>query len=106
MCEKIFALIFRLYPSAFRERYLREALLLCRDRRHHETGAYRSARLACDLLIDFVVGLPRAWQASYSIVATQSPAPKTQPLPSFSLLHAEPLRPASILRLSAFSCWS
>lgn len=98
MSEKMLALFFRLYPPAFRERYLCEALLLCRDRRRHETGIYRSVRLACDLLVDFFVSLPKAWQASYSIAATaRSHAPDAQFAPSFRSLNAEPLRPASIL---------
>lgn len=103
MCERIFALLFRLYPPAFRERYQHEALLLCRDRRQHETGTYRSARLACDLLFDFFAGLPRAWQASYTIATAQSRDPNAPAVPSFSLLQAEPLRPASILLGSMFS---
>jgi hypothetical protein len=103
MCEKIFALFYSLYPPAFRERYLQEVLLLCRDRRDHETGTYRNVRLACDLLLDFFAGLPRAWQASYTIVTVRSQDANTHTVPSFSLLHAEPLRPSSILLGSMFS---
>jgi hypothetical protein len=97
MSEKMLALLFRLYPAAFRQRYLREALLLCRDRRRHGTSIYRRARLVCDLFVDFFAGLPKAWQTSYSIVAVRSQVPNTQPVPCFSLLDSEPLRPASIL---------
>ena len=103
MCEKIFALFFRLYPPAFRERYLQESILLCRYRHHYETGAFRSARLAFDLVVDFLAGLTRAWQASYSVAALRLQGPNTQPVPSFSLRHAEPLRPSSILLGSMFS---
>ena len=103
MSEKLLALLFRLYPPAFRQRYLHEAMLLCRDRRLHETGIYRSARLARDLLIDFLAGLPKAWQTSYSIAADGSQAPNAQPVPSFNLLHAEPLSPTSILLGCLFS---
>ena len=91
MSEKMLALFFRLYPPAFRERYLHEAILLCRDRRRHEAGIYRGLRLVCDLFIDFFAGLPKAWQMSYTPVAVRSQAPNTLPLPSFSLLHSEPL---------------
>lgn len=103
MSEKLVAFLFRLYPPAFRQRYLQEALLLCRDRRRQETGIYRKLRLACDLFIDFFAGLPKAWQTPYSIVTVKSPAPNTQPVPSFSLLHPEPLRPTSILLGCMFS---
>lgn len=103
MSEKMLALLFRLYPPAFRERYLHEALLLCRDRRNHETGIYRRARLTCDLLIDSFAGLPKAWHTSYSIVAVRSQAPNTQPIPSFNLLQTEPLRPTSIFLGSMLS---
>lgn len=103
MSEKMLALLFRLYPPAFRERYLHEALLLCRDRRRHETGIYRRVGLVCDLSIDFFAGLPKAWQTFYSIVAVRSQVPNTRPVPSFSLLHSEPLRPTSILLGCMFS---
>jgi hypothetical protein len=103
MSEKMLALLFRLYPPAFRERYLHEALLLCRDRRRHETGIYRGVRLVGDLLVDFFTGLPKAWQASYSTAVVRSQTSNTQPVPSFSLLHAESLRPTSILLGLMFS---
>jgi hypothetical protein len=103
MSEKLLALLFRLYPPAFRQRYLHEAVLLCRDRRRHETGFYRSARLARDLLVDFLAGLPKAWQTSYSVASDGSQAPNAQPVPSFSLLHAEPLSPTSVLLGCFFS---
>ncbi len=97
MSEKMLALLFHLYPPAFRERYLHEAVLLCRDRRCHETGIYRRLCLVCDLLIDAFIGLPIAWQVSYSDVAARPQAPNAQPVPSFRLLYAEPLRPTSIV---------
>ena len=103
MSEKMLALLFRLYPLSFRERYLHEALLLYRDRRRHETGIYRGLRLVCDLLMDFLIGFPLAWRTSYSIAAVPLQAPKVQPIPSFRLLHAEHLRPTSILLGSIFS---
>lgn len=103
MSEKMLTLLFRLYPPAFRERYLHEAVLLCRDRHRHETGIYRSLRLVCDLLIDFFIGLPIAWRVSYSVVVVRSQAPNAQYVPSFRLLYAEPLRPTSILLGCEFS---
>jgi len=103
MCEKIFALLFRLYPAAFRQRYLHEAILLCRERHHYETGARLRVRLVCDLIIDFFAGLPRAWQASYSIETLRSQDSNSHPVPSFGLLPVEPISPASILLGSMLS---
>lgn len=103
MCERILSLLFRLYPSGFRERYLREVLLLYRDRWGCETGPYRSFRLTLDLLVDFVAGLPRAWQTSYSSTTMQTQLPDIHSAPSFRLLTVEPLRPTSILLGGALS---
>ena len=103
MSEKMLAILFHLYPPAFRECYLREALLLFRDRRLHETGVYRKSRLLCDLLVDFLVGLTIAWQSSYSATIVPSHQPTVQPTPTFRLLNPDPLRPASILLGSIFS---
>lgn len=97
MSEKVLAMLFRLYPTAFRERYLHEAQLLCRDRRRHERGIYLGVRLACDLFVDFLIGLTKAWRTSYSGVAASSRVPSAPLPPSFRLLQAEPLRPSSIL---------
>ncbi len=104
MSEKLLALLFRLYPPAFRERYLDEAIVLCRDRRRNETGIYRRLRLACDLLIDFSVSLPRAWQTSFSEIASApSPVTNAQGAPSFPSLRTEHLRPSVILLGIVFS---
>lgn len=103
MSEKMLALLFRLYPAAFRQRYLHEALLLCRDRCRHEIGIYRRLRLICDLLVDLFAGLPIAWQAFYSIAATRPQTSNGHPVPSFSMLDAKPLRPVSILLSCIFS---
>jgi hypothetical protein len=97
MSERIFAFLLRLYPAGFRERYYQEAMLLYRDRRKHETGFWRRARLWCDLLWDLAVGLPKTWRTSYSAVAIPSESANVYGSPSFRLLHAEPLRPAAIL---------
>ena len=58
MSEKTLTLLFRLYPPPSREHDLREALILCRGPRRHETGFCRDLRLVCDLLTDFSKALP------------------------------------------------
>ena len=97
MSERIFAFLLHLYPAGFRERYFQEAMLLYRDRRRHETGFWRRARLWFDLLWDLAIGLPKTWHTSYSVVAAPSESANVNGSPSFRLLHAEPLRPAVIL---------
>jgi hypothetical protein len=97
MSEKIFSFLLHLYPPGFRERYYQEAVLLYRDRRRHETGFYRRARLWCDLLSDFVIGLPTTWLSSCPAVAVHSESINANGSPSFRLLQPEPLRPAVVL---------
>lgn len=97
MSERILAFLLHFYPPGFREKYFEEAMLLYRDRYRFETGLYRRARLWCDLLADLVTGLPKAWQTSYLVVATPSESPNMNHIPSFRLLHKEPLRPAVIV---------
>jgi hypothetical protein len=59
MSEKIYALILRLYPMEFRERYGDEAIQLFRDRSRDEQGLFPTLRLWMDLLFDLFVSLPR-----------------------------------------------
>src|SRR5882724_2974682 len=59
MSEKLFLLLFRLYPSHFRNTYGDEALQLFRDRSRDEKEFYAAARLWFDLLADFALTLPR-----------------------------------------------
>jgi peptidase S41-like protein len=61
MSETIFRLLFRLYPSRFRQEYGDEAMQLFRDRARDETGMWPSVRLWCDLLTDLVITIPREY---------------------------------------------
>ena len=44
MSEKLYALLFRLYPSRFRDAYAEEAMQLFRDRSRDEHGFFAAMR--------------------------------------------------------------
>jgi len=103
MSERVFALLVRLYPAAFREKYQQDVLQLYRDRLQDEPGPVRKTRLYCDLLVDAAVGLPMAWRNSYGEVASTRVATDASGLPSFHMLEREPLRPGSVIVGCVFS---
>jgi hypothetical protein len=54
MSEKLCAVLVRLYPSSFRQRYHEEALRLAMDRARDEKGLFPKLRLGLDLIRDLV----------------------------------------------------
>lgn len=103
MSDRLFALLLRLYPPHFREKYRDEALQLYRDRLRDEAGPIRKARLYYDLLLDALTGLPRARRNSYAAAPQPALVPGDQAAPLFRLLDTEPLRPGAILFGSTLS---
>lgn len=103
MSERVFALLVRLYPAAFRRKYRDEALQLYRDRLRDERGLVRKMRLYCDLLEDAVNGLPLAWRNSYNDARTAPAIANVSGLPSFRILKEEPLKPGSVVMGGLFS---
>ncbi|HXS78197.1 MAG TPA: S41 family peptidase [Terracidiphilus sp.] len=103
MSERVLALLVRLYPAAFRQKYREEALQLYRDRLRDERGLVRKLRLYCDLLEDAVTGLPLAWRNSYKDARTAPTIADLSGIPSFGVLKQEPLRPGSVAMGSLFS---
>lgn len=106
MSEKIFSLLLRLYPAAFRTRYSEESLQLIRDRLRDETGFLARLRLAFDLLADTAVAVPRAHRTPAT--ALNATAASSGSLPSFSILEDQSMRPiafvlASIIGISGFA---
>jgi hypothetical protein len=97
MFEKLYGLLLRLYPSAFRREYQAAALRLMRDRLRDESGFFNRIRLGWDLVTDLLVGLPQAHRNSYPQIETVSLAPIPSGIPSFKILHREPLGRGSIL---------
>lgn len=103
MSERVFALLVRLYPAAFRRKYSEEALQLYRDRLRDERGVVKKASLYCDLLTDTLIGLPLSWRNSYKEAGTAAAATNVNGVPSFHLLNPEPLKPGSVLVGCVFS---
>jgi len=58
MSEKLCAVLVRLYPSGFRQRYGEEALRLVMDRARDEKGVLRQLRLWLDLIWDLAATAP------------------------------------------------
>lgn len=101
MSEKLYKLLFKLYPDPFRRIYGDEALLLVRDRIRSEKGFLSGLRLWLDLLWDLATSLPReyAHAATTPIVATQSVSGER----SFPLLAERSLNPALLCLGAALS---
>ena len=95
--ERIYALLLRLYPSSFRERYAQESLQLFRDRAGQETGVFRKLRFWMDILADFAVSMPRAYRDAEPALAAAATRQTPDGTPSFDLLKSEPLRPAALV---------
>lgn len=103
MSERIFALLVRLYPAAFRRKYQEEAMELYRDRIRDECGLLQSGRLWFDLIADALAGLPIALQNSYAETSAHPVASDMSRLPSFQTLSHEPLRRGSVVAACIFS---
>lgn len=98
MSEKILAVLLRLYPVRFRERYQAEALQLLRDRARDEPGLLRRLRLWVEMVVDLALGLPQAYRNSYATPAQVAAGPNG--LPSFASLDPEPLKAGSVVTAS------
>lgn len=74
MSEKLYGLLFKLYPEHFRRAYGDEALRLVRERARDEKGLLSGLRLWLDLLVDLAVSLPREYSEAPMVpVATADP---------------------------------
>lgn len=91
MSEKLYALLFRLYPARFRAAWRDQALELIRDRARHERGLVPHLRLWLDLLADFAVSLPCTYARDHAALAPAAPTPPTG-VPSFCMLEKQPIR--------------
>jgi hypothetical protein len=90
MSEKIFILLFGLFPARFRAAWRDDAVDLIRSRAADERGLIRRVRLWFDLLADLVQSLPRVYASDSG--PAPAPAAPPQAVPSFRLLHQEPVR--------------
>jgi Peptidase family S41 len=91
MSEKIYSLLFRLFPPRFRERWEEEALELFRDRAGYERGFVARLRMWLDILGDFVVSLPLAHLREKAALVPAASAPR-EAVPSFMMLEDKPIR--------------
>jgi hypothetical protein len=91
MSEKIYALLFRLFPARFRAAWHDDALELFRDRFAHECGLFARMRLWLDLVSDLVFSLPSAYLNDAPAFAPASPAGSSG-VPTFRALETPPVR--------------
>jgi hypothetical protein len=96
MSEKIYALLFRLFPSRFRAHWQADALDLYRQRARHERGFRPRLRLWLDLFADLAVSLPRTYLREEPALIPASGASRDA-IPSFNLLEYRPIRPSAYL---------
>ena len=97
MSEKLYTLLFRLFPARFRAAWHAEALDLLRDRLQNERGPRARLRLWFDLLADLANSLPRAYLHDQPPLL---PAATAQPdgVPSFHIVENSPI-PSSAFAL-------
>ena len=96
MSEKLYALLLRFYPPAFRREYGDAALQLFRDRLRDERGFLSRVRLWLDLLVDLGLSLPPEYRRAPSALVSAPMQPKSG-LPSFHMLESELPRPGTFL---------
>ena len=97
MSEKLYALLFRLYPSRFRDAYAEEAMQLFRDRSRDEHGFCATVRFWFDLLLDLCISLPREYR---NLLRSPVAAPFRQRLtaaPFFDVLEIGSPRPSAFV---------
>ena len=94
MCERLFALLLRLYPREFRRAYGADALQLIRDRSRDERGVLLQMRLCFDLIADLLVlSLQRMSPAEPFLIATNASALRA---PSLVIHEPRGPRPQSL----------
>lgn len=97
MSEKIYAWLFRLYPSRFREAYGEDALQLFRDRARDERGFLLRFRLWIDLIADLALSVPREYFPVQPELAGFSAHLRPEGVPSFFVLADESLGRGALL---------
>ena len=99
MSEKIYALLFRLFPSCFRASWREEAFELLHDRLQNERGVRARLRLWFDLIADLAASAPGAWLRDRPALAPSAPA-HPQGVPFFQFVEERPI-PASAFFLAS-----
>lgn len=96
MSEKIYAWLLSLYPARFRDKYGNEALELFCNRSHEEKDFIPRLRLWLDVLLDLIISIPREHRRTQPTFAA-AVEHRADGVPSFHVVHDEPLRPEAIL---------
>lgn len=91
MSEKIYSLLFLLFPARFRARWHDQAIELFRDRAGYEHGFAPRLRMWFDILCDFAVSLPVAYMREREALAPVAAAARPAG-PSFTMLDEKPIR--------------
>lgn len=97
MSERIYSLLFRLFPAGFRRRWQGEALELFRDRAAYERGFGPRLRMWFDILSDFAVSVPQAHLRERRTLMPAAAATTRQEVPSFTMLEDKPIRSSAYL---------
>ena len=91
MCERLLALLLRLYPREFQRTYGPDALQLICDRCRDERGVLRRLRLCLDVVADLVtVSLGNPWPVKPILMSANASAGRT---PSLLLPESSSRRP-------------
>jgi hypothetical protein len=96
MSEKLYALLLRLYPARFRERYGEEAMRVFHERLRDERRAGARLRFWLSLLLDAGSSLPREYRRSATAL-NAAPAISPAAVPLFRTLESELPKPGSFL---------
>lgn len=97
MCKRLSTCLLRLYPPNFRASFGEEYVQLCLDRWKNENGALRKARLICDLLVDSIVRVPRAWWVYDAQTFDAVTIQQVDGIPTFRMLERRSLHPGFVL---------
>src|SRR5947209_11222059 len=87
--EKMYALLFRLHSSRFRDAYRDEALQLFRDRARDEKGFLPTARLWLDLIADLAISVPLGYVHAKPDLIRASVQQPAEGIPCFRVLEGE-----------------
>lgn len=96
MSEKIYAFLFRLFPSHFRKAYGEDALQLFRDRFRDEKSLLPRLRLWLDLLADLFISLPYQYLRAQPAMAMSTMEQRVPGAPSFFVLGDGSPRPSAL----------
>ncbi len=96
MSEKIYAWLWRVYPTHFRNTYADAAVQLFRDRSRDERGFIARLRLSLDLLADLAISVPREYRRAQPRLRVASAPRSFDGIPAFRVFERETPRFAAL----------